>query len=1154
LYEVVVNLAPQISQAERLKILLDDARKRLVETGTRNRLVHTNRNSRKPATLAILHPNPDAAFKRLIIDRANFRFLSDPLATEREQRRAPEDDPEEILAEHEPLVSVHRDDVLQTRLGEGGLQKKLTRMYREAKALEEEQGVNILFVAMGFLSWYEDETSKVTREGPLVLIPVSLARDTKRSTYTLRAREDDITTNLPLAERLRDQEGIVLPEIPEGEEWPLSSYFDKITEAVANRTRWSIDRTGIELGFFSFAKLLMYRDLAPDAWPNASNLSHPLLRGLLQDGFPHEEPLFPDDTKIDERFQPADLVHVLDADGSQTLAIETVRAGRNLVIHGPPGTGKSQTIANIIAAAAHDGKSVLFIAEKMVALKVVHDRLKKVGLGALCLELHSRMANKRALADELKQTLESGATEPGLADTTPRLTETRDALNRITRDLHALIGSTEMSAFQAIAYLVRAKGLGLPPSSTAVPGMVTWTRTEYETVLDLVEAYAKINKTSGPVHIHPWRGIRNEMLDPTDLDRIAETVPPATSRLRALAKLADSTAPLLPSDGPTSFASIVRLKRFVDLLASAPKGCAEALAQVHRLSASQLACAEEIIGEAARLVTWIAAESGAFRATALEAETASVRARLAAGASWFKRWRGGYRAASAELASWLTGTLPKSPAERVSLVDRLIDLKGKRTRFDNLSQEAHVPFGTLWRREATDLAGLRAMTAWLRRVREEGFGLDLTPAFALLGKQVLQTYCARLGDEEISARDLLERVISRLDLDTAAAFRQSSINDVGLADLATRLDGWASQLGRYSEWSKLAGTERTLRSYGLSILADRIADGSLTSDAAVEEVRHARAELLWQFARKLNPQLSQLRDQDRTKLVETFRQLETDRRRFAAALIRARHLSQIPKGAIGPIGVIRGEIARKRGHMPIRKLMERVGSTIQKIKPVFLMSPISVAQFIPPGVTEFDLLVIDEASQVRPEDALGVIARAKQIIVVGDAKQLPPTNFFNRLMSDEDVDEDDDDDDAGAETDALAGAAKAAELESILTLCEARGVGTRMLRWHYRSKHPSLIEVSNDAFYGRSLFLPPSPVNCRDGEGFVLVRKQGAYDRGGKRTNEIEARAIVEALIDHSERKPDKSAGIVTFSTAQRDLITNLVDEARRHSAALDSF
>jgi hypothetical protein len=216
---------------------------------------------------------------------------------------------------------------------------------------------------------------------------------------------------------------------------------------------------------------------------------------------------------------------VLDADGSQTLAIQTVREGRDLVIQGPPGRGKSQTIANIVAAAAHDGKSVLFIAEKMVALKVVHDRLKNAGLGALCLQLHSNKANKRDLVAELKQTLSAGAVEPGLAEVTPRLTESRDALNRIARDLYAPIGATGASAFRAIADLIRAKGLGLPPPSYSVPEMASWTNSDYETVLEAAEIYARTTQTSGSWHSHPWRGVRNAGLEPTDLDRITESGP-----------------------------------------------------------------------------------------------------------------------------------------------------------------------------------------------------------------------------------------------------------------------------------------------------------------------------------------------------------------------------------------------------------------------------------------------------------------------------------------------------------------------------------------------------------------------------------------------------------------------------------------------------
>ena len=146
--------------------------------------------------------------------------------------------------------------------------------------------------------------------------------------------------------------------------------------------------------------------------------------------------------------------------------------------------------------------------------------------------------------------------------------------------------------------------------------------------------------------------------------------------------------------------------------------------------------------------------------------------------------------------------------------------------------------------------------------------------------------------------------------------------------------------------------------------------------------------------------------------------------------------STFPHPALGEMGVIRGEIGRKRAHMPLRKLMRAAGGTIQKIKPVFLMSPVSVAQFLPPGSVDFDLLVIDEASQLPQEDALGLVARCRRIVVVGDKKQLPPAGFFDRTIANEAIQH-------GKSV------APITDLESFLSLCEARGLESRMLRWHY---------------------------------------------------------------------------------------------------------
>jgi very-short-patch-repair endonuclease len=196
------------------------------------------------------------------------------------------------------------------------------------------------------------------------------------------------------------------------------------------------------------------------------------------------------------------------------------------------------------------------------------------------------------------------------------------------------------------------------------------------------------------------------------------------------------------------------------------------------------------------------------------------------------------------------------------------------------------------------------------------------------------------------------------------------------------------------------------------------------------------------------------------------------------------------------------------------------------VLPAMKASSVSAAHFLPPGRLQFDLIVIDEASQVAPEEALGVIARARQMVVVGDDKQLPPTNFFKMALNDDD--ESDDEDFTG----------RTRDFESILKLACVRGVSQRMLRWHYRSRHPSLIALSNKECYGGSLLLPPSPHTSGDGLGLSFVRTPaGHYDRGGSGRNLVEADLVAHAVEKHITECPDLSLGVACFSVAQREAI-----------------
>jgi hypothetical protein len=1116
--------------------LFDDTRKRLVETGTRNRLVHVNRANTRGNVVNIVNERADAVHAQLYAKKS-MRFLAVGKDTGDELNVALADIGEEGFD-----AARLADNRLETRLGPDALQKKLLAMAREAQTAEEESGVNILYLALGFLTWFEDPASQVAREAPLVLLPVELVRNDRTSTYELRLRDDDAVTNLPLQQRLIDDFGLHLPELDIDDAWTPAAYFAQVGAAVASRTGWRVDGDAIQLGFFSFAKLLMYRDLSVDMWPAGAIADHALTRGLLYEGFGAEAPLFSDATRLDDVLPPSNMFHVLDADASQARVIEEVRAGRNLVVQGPPGTGKSQTITNIIAAAVKDGKRVLFVAEKMAALSVVHDRLVKVGLRDICLELHSRSASKLAVLTELARTLGAGAALPQVPGAPQALTVARDSLNAIAEALHAPIGASGTTAFAVLSRQIHFMGRDVAPPNLDGAALVGLTDAQETVLRGRLMQYGALAATAQAA---PFAGVATFDLQPVDLVRLKALAAAAAASLARLATTLAAPVAALEAGVPLTLASSARVQDVLARLPGCPAGSA-ALAEA-LLACRDLARVRRVLEAGA---AWRAAREGAdatFIDAAFAMDVAPLRTPLVAGAaSFLARWGGAYRNASEQLAGLLRAPMPKAALDRVALVDRLLAVASLRAQWEGDAQDAAGVLGPAWRAERTDFSALLPVLAWAARVK----GADLAcPPAALVrlaqdGAQAAAMHQA-LAQVDSLARRALDEVLDLLAID-AATFAA----DGGLRALGERCAVIAASTHLYAGWAEAQRLYCGLCANGFTELADRIAAGQPAA-AACDEVAYARAEALWQQARAASPVLYGLSQEKRHALVQRFGDLERERLKDNVTTIRAGHLQQLPPGAQGEMKILRGEIGKKRGHMALRRLFSLAGEAVQRIKPVLLMSPISVAQFLPPGKLAFDLLVIDEASQVRPEDALGAVARAQQIVVVGDQKQLPPSSFFDRVLADG-ADEDTFDDDASP--DLLGNAAAAGAMESILSLCEARGLSSRMLQWHYRSRDPSLIAVSNAEFYDHALILPPSPLQKDAAYGLRFTRVDGVYDKGGKRDNRIEGEALVARVAEHARTNPQLSLGIVTFSTSQRNLITELLEFARRTDAVLDGF
>ena len=339
--------------------------------------------------------------------------------------------------------------------------------------------------------------------------------------------------------------------------------------------------------------------------------------------------------------------------------------------------------------------------------------------------------------------------------------------------------------------------------------------------------------------------------------------------------------------------------------------------------------------------------------------------------------------------------------------------------------------------------------------------------------------------------------------------------------------------------------------------------GAAATWAVSPAARDARGKLAQVFERRIYelwiesvideaPVLADFHGEDHAVILERFRELdrlwiEATRSRLARALReRQPELSGTARRG-SKLAVLEAEFRKKRRHLPIRRLLREAGDIVQAIKPCFMMSPISVAQYLAPGDVDFDVVIFDEASQVEPADAFGAIARARQVLLVGDEKQLPPTRFFTKVETDAPPTDEDDEtegDDVGK------------DMESILGLGMVRMPHRFSLRWHYRSAHESLISFSNEKFYDNLLRVFPSAHTGRQDIGVQWRYVGGRYQRGAGKTNPKEVRAIVDEVVAHARANPKKTLGVGTFNLPQQIAIEDELERRRRQGKddALEAF
>lgn len=433
----------------------------------------------------------------------------------------------------------------QTLLLPDPLERSLAKIRDTARTVAEETGVSTLHLAFGFLEWFESDSADKPLTSPLLLLRVDLERRIVRSRYqyVLLGTDDEAQVNLTLAERLSRDFRIRLPAFAEDE--TPEAYLARVqAEVCQGRKRWRVRRC-VTLAHFPFARLAMFHDLDESAWTEAGGLAGHAVLGELLGGSESHGALFAEEHDVDAPDVAAKVpLLVLDADASQHSAIYDVMRGRNLVIEGPPGTGKSQTITNIIAAALANRKRVLFVADKQAALQVVKDRLDKVGLGAFCLELHSGKARKKAFLDSLTQRLTRRPTPVGtdaLAAMLGDLAATRAALSHFVATLNAPVGGFGATVHDVLwADRRRRDGEGEEArqlDAVALPACESLTQSDIDRrreVLDRFELAARpiLAGFGGPA-LHPWYGVTRSDLPAVDFEPVLRDIADTATAMQA---------------------------------------------------------------------------------------------------------------------------------------------------------------------------------------------------------------------------------------------------------------------------------------------------------------------------------------------------------------------------------------------------------------------------------------------------------------------------------------------------------------------------------------------------------------------------------------------------------------------------------------------
>jgi superfamily I DNA and/or RNA helicase len=1003
----------------------------------------------------------------------------------------------------------------------------LRNIEKKAKTALEETGVNVAYMVFGFINWKERDDSDITMSAPVLLVPISLERESQISPYVIKFSDDDIVLNPTFQYKMQAEYNVTLPEYDDED---ITVYLDSIRKKV-NKLGWFVTNE-CKIGIFSFLKINMYHDLKNNQDVIMQNEN---VRKLLGENVQNDALMDTDDVKLENPL--VSLHSVVDADSSQIEAIEMAKSGKSFVLQGPPGTGKSQTITNVIAECLYDGKKVLFVSEKQAALNVVYDKLRKAGLSEFCLELHSHKANKKSVIEDLCHTLReekksvSEKAEAEIEDKIRRQTQ----LDQYEAELHKkrkTVNQSLYNLYDAYSACRNVQDLEAVIHDIANKGA----RYLKDTVV-LFNEYVDYTESVGyDFRLNPWYGFIGQDASYQAVKNIQELIGSIIEPLRSLQGLSEELG--AEYDLPVEcVAAVEAISEFWHLMADAD------IITPSLVDENSIECAcgqmKDLCDEGLKVKGMMDSIDAEFETDVYDwnAEEDGKKLKKLYAGNFSRLFSKEYNDIVKRIRMFRKTGKRVSYKEAVECADTLAAYHASRNEFDvkeaaikPLLGEAYQGLETDWGKVIGQLERLSALTQVID--------------FGNIGTMAFGDFVKRKTDftKYATALDAIKNQYDSSFLKLSGFFDDdlTDLYHMSLANLIAKLEscqGKMEDLGNWIAFFKLITEIKDAGAY--DILTEAIEKNARVAD--IPQMFQKAYYRQWiEGIIQTSPVLAKFTRASHDQAVKEFAMKDREQFEISKAQIKSELSQKRPSVNMvvngSSVQILLREETKKRKQKSIRKLLAETADIVQVIKPCFLMSPLSVSTFLESQALHFDVVVFDEASQIFPQDAIGSIYRADQAIIVGDSKQMPPSNFFSSTIDADDEDEESDVND----------------FESILDLCST-AMPRLQLRWHYRSHYEQLISFSNKNFYDNHLITFPAAITDRRGIGVDYYFVNGEFDRQSK-TNRMEAERVVEMIYENIKQRPDKSMGVVAFSVSQSSLIDKLLMKKRQENPQYESY